>query len=243
MLRISAVTAALLAGLAWNAHAGFLYIEDRATGDYVFVNDGNTTTPGFDINSDEGTIVYQAPLQFLGETALSENWTNLTITGTTDGSGTYAESHLTVSAKSAGEGSLLVWFFDFYDFGNPDGNYFLEGDALPLLLEGAATVQTGGSWSWGVCADNTDPEDCYLGYSPYTIEGIDGTTSDILFPDFSGTNNQYFLGTFVELTHTTGGTSSVDVNVSNVPTPGTLMLLGAGLLGLGASVRNRRSAA
>lgn len=137
------------------------------------------------------------------------------------GSVQYPDMHLTVAAT--GVGSLTVTFTD-------DA---FSGDGMTQFLTQVGGVIAGGTGN-SVTTSSSTSAGSLASFGPAGPGVVSGAKSNLM--DVTG---PYTLSLATTLTQAQLGTSSLDANVQ-VPEPGTLALLGAGILGCVLIVRRPR---
>lgn len=218
---------ALLAGMSiTGAHAvPFMQISDGTRTLTIADNDAN------DQNSMVGGIAFS---NFGLPSGLFTGWMISVNNGVTSPLiGTYAAPvmHLSTSDISSALGTLTVKFTE---------TAFTYPEVPTLTSTASATL--GGSGS-------TATMQLYMGEGAFSttnllvdhgiFSGAGGINSKTF--DLDPLTNPYSLTQIATLTHRGTGGSSIDWNVQPIPEPGTILLLGGGLLGLAFVARRKQS--
>lgn len=212
-LRIVAFAAALFLLMGSTAHAKpQLMLSDGMTTITIMDGDANDSSGA----AGDGVITYKG--------GVGLNWSVEVTAG-----------HMDLKSKSltsGGPGALTIKFTDD-NFGPlPAGSHF--GGAIGGTAMGTVTYNTyadAGDVPFGTSTALT-------GQGPFGPGAFGGTALSEPFPGAS----QYSLTQVVVITHGGAGRiSSVDASLQVVPEPGSLLLLGSGLLGFGYLARRRKA--
>lgn len=214
-------------GIATSAHAiPQLRLESSAGGD-VTIADGDATGPEIDLNSEAGVILFSGGIA---------GWTmNITSGFSKPFLGSSLAPWLDLASAnftSHGGGTLNIWLTDT-DFGpHSDAAHVMA--AIGGTTSGNVTFKT--YYDDNNAAFGTTHELTSMSFAP-EYQAFSGALGAELV-----SAKPYSLTMLVTLVHEGFEISSFDAT-TKVPEPSSLLLLGAGLLGLGGAVRRRRSAA
>jgi len=151
------------------------------------------------------------------------------------GSATAPQLDLTYSASSAGNpGGSVFLFASDTDFTGTGTKSFTM--SLSQTSSGGSGSVTGRAWGG---QNNTQLS--LAGGSFATIGPLTGAASSATNSGtFNAAVSPYSLTIGVQVTRTTAGTTTGDLNLSAVPEPATMALFGLGLFGFGAASRRRK---
>jgi hypothetical protein len=129
-----------------------------------------------------------------------------------------------VNVTSQGAGSLTITL--------TGSGYVSSTSPEWAELTVGGTIASGGSVSFQQLIDGSQ----VASLGPYVSGGFSGSTTN----EFAVSGPTYSLSTIATITHTGAGVTSFDA-VASVPEPATILLLGVGLLGIGAFGRFKRT--
>lgn len=188
-----------------------LYLSDDGGANYTTIID-NTAT---DLNNAVGAVTFSGAIG---------NWSINVTTGVTKPALGSAASPIldlnSINVTSSAGGSLLIWFSE-------DGFNTFNG-----ILQSSAGGVTSGTVNFATWVDLSRVST--LG--PFGPGAFSGTTS--VAASFSSSDK---LWAFASIDHAGAGNTSFNYEVKGVPEPGTLLLLGSGLAGLGIFARRRKA--
>lgn len=219
MKKIVALLAGLMMMTATSAMALTLTLSDGLNS--VSVNDGGVG----DVNSLDGMVTYSGGIG---------NWIANVSTGTSSpiiGSDTFPILDLnSVDVSSAAGGNLTITLFDTYS----------DYTALSSIISGFTTSIGGtsvGQVSLAAYINGVQIADISWDDMLKTGSAFSGSEGYIGIP--IGNEDPFDMTLVASITHTTSGSTSFDAELKPVPEPGTMVLLGAGILGLGIYGRRR----
>ncbi len=217
-----------LAVASRDAHAiPTLRLTDPAGPTVVVVADGQVVVP-IDSNPIPGAVTY------IG--AVGANWTLNVTTGVTkpfQGGPVVPHPDLnSVNATSAGAGTLIIEFSETFYGPLPAGYVFKAG--IGGTTPGNVVYDAWADPGNGLFVQTT----LLTSQGPFGPGAFSGTAFSGAIPGLF----PYSITQVVTITHTGPGLTSFDAELQAVPEPGTLMLLGSGLAGLGYLMQRRRRA-
>lgn len=224
-IRKTLLAAVASLGLAVSSHAGavlFIYdgINMLTVTDNVYVN-------GVDTAADGSTVA--GVVKWGGTFGMWD--LDITTSGVTTGTASSPNLHLNVAASSTGAGYLHVYYADT-NFGPTNG---------------VVNAAIGGYLATGADAYNYTFLSTTNDITPPGAYDVTLTGAYFAAGAFSGTQyaalnavGPYALYEAVYLTHTVGGSSSLDANLSVPDKASTALLIGLGLLGIGAAARRKK---